>query len=387
MGFCSRLFLSYYSLDALQGCTCAFYLCTLFQHPCARLAASALVFVGLFNGSNAHSRIGEYIWQMIWFSLLSMIVTLPAGLLFAPYFFEGSIIKESGLSYFNVLLFANFLFPLNSALSCFYIGQGKTKIIFLTTLMMHAINVLLDFTLIFGVKGIIPPLGATGAAISTAISQACFCCILLILFLRKQERELYGTGNYRFKWASFWDCTRVGFPRALARIFTLTAWAGIVHIMTFKGGDYLIVLSISGTLMLLFSFISEGMLQGMITIASTLIGSKNYGVIQRMVRSGLLFVTATALLLSIPYLFFPDFTLSFFSLELLNPTTIQLLKRSFFWLWIFFFCYGFSAIGLSLITASQDMRFYLSVIGFVWLTSYVPAYFAMNVWNWPPYYI
>ncbi|HSX04080.1 MAG TPA: MATE family efflux transporter [Rhabdochlamydiaceae bacterium] len=383
MGFCSRLFLSHYSLDALQGCTCAIYLCTLFQHPCMKLAASAQVFVGLFKGSNTLDRIGEYIWQMIWFSFLSMILTIPLGLCFVPSFFEGSAIKQSGLSYFNVLLFANFLFPLGTALSCFYIGQGKTKIIFFTTFITHTINILLDLILIFGIKGVISPLGATGAAISTALSQAFFCFVLLILFLRKKERQAFGSGNYRFKWGSFWECTRTGFPRALARVFTLTAWAAIVHIMTFKGGDYLIVLSIGGTLMLLFSFINDGMLQGMITIASTLIGAKNYAGIWKMVRSSFLFLVITTLVLSIPYLLYPEVTLSFFSLEPINDSTLQLLKRSFLWLWIFFFCYGFCAIGLSLITASQDIYFYLSIIGFVWLTSYVPAHFSMNVWHWP----
>jgi MATE family multidrug resistance protein len=249
------------------------------------------------------------------------------------------------------------------------------------------VNILLDFILIFGIEGIISPLGATGAAISMALSQALFCFILFIFFLRKRERESFGSGNYRFKWDAFWNCTRMGFPRALARVFTLTAWAAIVHIMTFKGGDYLMILSIGGTLIFLFSFISDGMLQGMITIASTLIGAKNYAGIWKMIRSSLLFLITTTFLLSIPYLLFPEFTLSFFALEPMDEKTLHLLKRSFFWLWIFFFCYGFSAIGLSLITASQDMKFYLGIIGFVWLTSYVPAYFAMNVWNWPADYM
>ncbi len=384
MGFCSRLFLSYYSLDAMQGCTCALYLCTLFQHPCMRLAASAQVFVGLFQGSNTVDRMGEYIWQMIWFSLFSMVITLPLGLFVAPGFFEGSAIKESGLSYFNVLLFANFLFPLGTALSCFYVGQGKTKVIFWSTLVSHIVNILLDLILIFGIHHLIPPLGATGAALSMAFSQALFCAILFIFFLRKKERLAYGTGNYLFKWDSFWKCTRMGLPRALARVFALTAWAAIVHIMTAKGGDYLMVLSIGGTLILLFSFINDGILQAMITIASNLIGSKNYASIWKMVRSSFLFLGTMTLLFAIPYLFFPEFMISFFSLGPIDIPTLQLLKRSFLWLWIFSFCYGYCAIGLSLITASQDMVFYSRIIIFVWLTSYLPAYYAMNLWNWPP---
>lgn len=321
---------------------------------------------------------------MIWFSFLSMCVMLPLGLWVAPYFFEGSIIKESGLDYFNTLLYVNFLFPLGTALSCFYIGRGKTKIIFIITFFSHLINISLDFILIFGIKGFIKPMGAEGAAISTAIAQGFFCLVLFLFFLRKKEREQYGSGNYRFKWDSFWNCTRVGLPRAIARIIILTSWAGIVRIMTFKGGDYLLVLSIGGTMFLLFTFINDGMCQGMITIASTFIGSKNYGDIWKLIRTSAIFLGITTLLLTLPYLIFPEVTLSFFSLGAVSENTMEILKRSLLWLWIFFFCYGFNAIGLSLITASRDAAFYMFVITFVWLTSYVPAYFAMNVWNCSP---
>lgn len=384
MGFCSRLFLSHYSLDAMQGCTCAIYLCALFQLPCMRLASTAQVFVGLYQGSNLYHKIGECVWQMIWFSGLSMLVVLPLGLWLAPHFFEGSIIKVSGLNYFNTLLYVNFLFPLGTALSCFYIGRGKTKIIFLITFLSHVINISLDYLLIFGIKGLIQPMGAQGAAISTAIAQTFFCLVLFIFFLRKTERDQYGSNNYQFKWESFWNCTRVGLPRAVARIIILTSWAGIVRIMTLKGGDYLMVLSIGGTMFLLFSFINDGICQGMITIASTFIGSKNYSDIWKLVRTSTFFLAITTMLLTLPYLIFPEITLSFFSLGPIDANMMQILKRTLMWLWIFFFCYGFNAIGLSLITASRDAAFYMFVIAFAWLTSYVPVYFAINVWHCSP---
>lgn len=384
MSFCSRLFLSHYSMEALQGCTCAIYLCGLFQIPCMRLTSTAQVFVGLYKGSNSPKRVGPCIWQMIWFSLISMIVTLPVGLWASHLFFDGSPVRASAASYFDTLLYFNFLFPLGTALSCFYIGRGKTKIIFLITIISHILNILLDLMLIFGVPGLIQPLGALGAAISMAVAQTFFCLLLLLLFLRKEERDLFQTGDYKFKWTVFRECTRIGLPRAIVRIAMLASWAGIVHIMAVKGGDHLLVLSIGGTMLLLFSFINDGMCQGMITIASTLMGSKDYANIWKLVRSSALFLITTTLLLTIPYLIFPNFILSFFSLGEINADTLAILKRSFVWLWIFFFCYGFNAIGLSLITASRDMTFYLIVTLFVWLTSYLPAYYAMNVWNLSP---
>jgi len=154
--------------------------------------------------------------------------------------------------------------------------------------------------------------------------------------------------------------------------------------MTLKGGDYLMVLSIGGTLILFFTFINDGMLQGMITIGSNSLGAKDYPAMWKLVRSGMTFLLITSSVLSLPLLLFPEFTLSFFFHSALPPETMLILKRSCIWIWVFFFCYGFNAIGLSLVTAARDVTFYMFAIIFVWVTSYFPAYLAMNVFNWSP---
>lgn len=384
MGFCDRLFLARYSLEALEASVTAGYLSTLFQHPVIRVVSMAQVFVGLYRGSGQNSRIGESVWQMIWVSFFSMLITLPSSYFVAPFFFSGSAIQEPAYTYFNTLMVVNFLFPLGAALSSYFIGQGRARIIFLTTLVSHGLNIGLTPLFIFGLDGVCPSMGIFGAALATAIAQGIFCLALFLSFLRKKDRELYQTGRFHFKWDTFWSQLRIGLPRAVAKIILLTAWVCTARIMTLKGGDFLMVLSVGGSLILLFTFISEGMSHGMITITSTLLGAKEYDKIWQAFRSGLVFLFITTILLSIPYLFMPQFTLSFFFSSAPSPETYQILKRSCIWLWIFFFCYGFNAIAMSLILAARDVTFYMFSIIFIWITSYLPAYLAMNVWHWPP---
>lgn len=384
MGFCDRLFLARYSLEALEGTVSAGYLCMLFQHPVIRIVSMAQVFVGLQLGSKQNDQIGASVWQMIWLSLFSMLVTVPTSQFVAPFFFEGTTIQESANTYFSTLMAINFLFPLGTAISSYFIGQGRTGIIFFTTFIAHSINIGLDYLLIFGVEGYIAPMGVFGAALATGIAQGVLCTILFIFFLRKKERETYRTDKYQFDWENFWGQLRIGLPRAIARIIILTAWVSISRIMTLKGGDYLMVLSIGGTLLLLFTFINDGMGQGMITIASNLLGAKDYPAIWKLVRSGMIFLLTTTTLLAVPFLIFPEFILSFFFDTLPAPETLAMLKRTCIWLWFFFFCYGFNAVGLSLVTAACDVKFQMCAIIFVWLTSYLPAHLAMNIFNWSP---
>ncbi len=382
MGFCDRLYLAHYSLEAWEGSVSAGYLCMLFQHPIIRITSMAQVFVGLYYGSKRLDRIGSTVWQMIWLSLLSICITLPISWLVGPLFFGGTAIKEHASIYFNTMMLFNFLFPLGTAIASFFIGQGRTRIILMTTLFAHGLNIALDYVFIFGIKGIIPSMGTFGAALATGVSQSLFCLILFFFFLRKKDKELYGTHKYQFDSISFWKQFRVGLPRAVARVMILGAWVAISRIMTLKGGDHLIVLTVGGTLIFLFTFINDGMCQAMITIASNLLGARDYSNIWKLARSGLVVLFSATTLLAIPYLVYPSFTLSFFFITPPDPTTLEILKRACIWLWLFFLCYGLHCISLSLITAARDVTFYMLSICLVWFTSYLPAYLGMNVFNW-----
>jgi multidrug resistance protein, MATE family len=382
MGFCDRIFLARYSLASLEGCVSSSYLCLMFQHPVIRIVSMAQVFVGLFLGSRQYGKIGPTIWQMIWLSFLSMIITYPCSQWIGPQLFQKSSVGVEASVYFNTLMAVSFLYPLGTTLSSFFIGQGRMKIIFLSTIASHAVNIVLDYLFIFGIDGLLPPQGVYGAAVATAISQCVFCMILFWAFLRKKEREKFGTGQYRFNLSSFWKQLRIGLPRAAARIITLSSWVAVSQIMTIKGGDHLIVLSFGGSMLLLFTFINDGMLQGMITIASNLMGTKDYDKIWKLVRSGFILLFTTTALLSIPYLIFPHFTLSLFFSSLPTGETYTVLKNSCIWLWIFYFCYGFGAIGLSLITASRDLAFHLWTMLFTWVTATIPIYYVMHYAQW-----
>lgn len=384
MGFCDRFFLARYSLLAMQGCVYAGYLCMLFQLPVMKIVSMTQVFIGLYCGSKQYERIGPSVWQMIWLSLFSMLITLPLSQFVAPYFFKDSLIQEYASPYFTTFMIFNFLFPLGTTLSSYFMGKGKTKIIFLTTLASHSLNIGLDYFLIFGIQGIFPPLGVLGAAIASILAQILFCTILLFAFLRKRERETYRTDRYLFDWNNFWGQLRVGLPRAIARIIILTSWVCISRLMTFKGGDYLLVLSVGGSLILLFTFINDGMQQGLVTVFSHLMGSKDYTKIWKSVRSGFILLVLTTGILAIPYLFFPNLTLSFLCSNAVSPESYAILKKSCIWLWAFFFCYGFNALGVSLVTASRDIAFYTFSIMFVWFTSYFPVYFSMNLFGASP---
>src|SRR5436190_505026 len=67
VGFFDRVFLANYSIEALGGYVIGFVLAILFQSSLMRLTTLGQSFVSFYNGGNEQRRIGESIWQMIWF--------------------------------------------------------------------------------------------------------------------------------------------------------------------------------------------------------------------------------------------------------------------------------------------------------------------------------
>ena len=143
--FTERIFLSHLSTDGVPGSLNATYLASIFQNPCIAIAAMGQVFVGLYQGSGELKRIGPCVWQLIWFSLLSLVITFPLSIWASHFYFKDTLIYQAGTEYFSILAVGNFLFPLSIALSSFYIGRGKTLFVTLTMLTSYALNLTLSW--------------------------------------------------------------------------------------------------------------------------------------------------------------------------------------------------------------------------------------------------
>jgi MATE family multidrug resistance protein len=381
--FCDRIFLSHYSLIAFEGCVSASFLCLIFQVSCIRLVSIVQVFVGQQQGKGSCFEIGSYVWQMIWFSFLSFALTLPLSIWIAPFYLSESSVHGSTMIYFQGMMFINFLFPLGATLSSFFIGLGKTRFVVCAMLLSQGAHLLLDFLLIFGIQNLLPSLGILGAIIANIISQVLFCLVLFTIFLKKNYREEYGTANYRLKWGLLWQLLKVGLPSALGKLSVLLAWTATAKIMVAKGGAYLSVLTIGSTFALLFLYINEGLGRAITTIASYLIGAKLWvSKSWKLCQSTLIFLGILSVILMVPFVLYPHRALSLFFPALSAKEELEVLLQAFLWIWIYAFTNGISFLGVGLLTATQQTKFYMVICNLSWVT-YLINFYGMNYLNWP----
>ncbi|MFS8564121.1 MAG: hypothetical protein LVR00_07345 [Rhabdochlamydiaceae bacterium] len=145
-----KLFLARISKEVMEVAVNAAYVAQIFQAPCVALAMMAQVYVGRWIGAQNYKSVGPGIWQFIWFSILSMCIVFPIGWICSDLYFRDTALSGVGVPYARFLMAINFLYPLGAALSCFYLGQGKTLLIVIATISSQLVKLLFAYLLIFG---------------------------------------------------------------------------------------------------------------------------------------------------------------------------------------------------------------------------------------------
>ncbi len=379
--FCVRNFLSYHSINSIHACVNAEYLAAIFQTPCLAIAAMALVFVGYHQGKKEFQRIGPCVWQLIWFSFLSFLITFPISFPISSWYFRGTVIEEMGVAYFMILAMGNFLFPLTTALSAFYLGRGKT--LFVTSVMLanYALQLLVSWVLIFGIAEIIPALGARGSALAKCIRLGLTSCIFFGAFLTKQNRALYNSGSWRFSLSALWHYMTPGFVRALGYFSSKVCWVATCYVLIQKGGRYLDVVTIGGTVISFLLFTADGIYKAMLAIASNLMGAEKSTEIWRLCRSLILYAGIIATVLAFPLLLFPD-TLIFFLSSSSKEIFRQTFKDIHYWIWLYMLALTIQMSFCALLVTFRELKFQLYCYLFVWPLFFSLVYFGIGVRGW-----
>lgn len=378
--FVEKLLLARLSTDLMEAAITASYPCQIFQGFCIAITGMSQVWIGKWYGAKEWKMVGPGTWQFIWFSILSILVTLPLGLLYGAFYFKGTAIEANVWPYYIFLLLLNFLYPLGITLSRFYIGQGKTRLVLAATVGSQAAKLLFAYILIFGWGDWIPSLGLMGGAISTLIAQGGFCLLLFYLFLHSKNAHMH-TRDYRFQPQLFAKYTYPGLLRAITAVLTLASWTSITQLLVAKGGEYLLILSIGGIFFLLLPFLTDALCQAEITIISHMLGAKDYSLLNRVQYSGSLLACAIVVTLTIPFLVFPlnVFNLLFPAISL-DETSIRL---SFLGIWSSFAFFTLTFVPLSFVLAFKDLKFSLCMGIGNWINGFLLMYVAIEFLNMP----
>ncbi len=384
VSFIENILLARHSLAALNGSIQAICALQFFQMTCIVFANMTQIFVGEHLGAGEFSKVGNRVWQMIWISVLLMVVILPLGLIVMPLFFNSTEYQEISNRYFKILIPGNFLFPVGAALSAFFLAQGKRWVVIWSSVGAYSLNLLLDLMLIFGTASLIPPMGAQGAAWSGLLAKLLFCGLLFVRFMSKENQAHFQTNLWRVTLGSMGNCLRVCTPRAIGKAFTIFIGAATTYLMIYKGGLYVSIFSIGSSLLFFCRFWAESLVQSLTVLFARYLGAKDYFKLWKGWRFGLYMACAFGAVLAIPMLLFPQYILSFFFLEIPTGLEGECLKSAIYWVWFWVFINCVNVPFLAFILATQDTFYYMIVMSLTWASGWLPAYYCLYYLEWSP---
>jgi MATE family multidrug resistance protein len=216
--FIDRMFLTWYTPEAIAAAMPAgllnFAIMTIFLGTTMYVST----FVAQYFGAQENQKIGGIVWQGIYIAAIGAVVHLFirqfAGSIF-HFVGHDQKVMENEIIYFRILCLGAFPAIAAAALSGFFAGRGKPWPIMWTNFIATAVNLILDYGMIFGKLGLVE-MGIRGAAIATVISNFTACVIYVILFFQSVYKREFNTMNaWRPNLQAFARLIRFGLPNGI----------------------------------------------------------------------------------------------------------------------------------------------------------------------------
>ncbi|AQT68018.1 Multidrug-efflux transporter [Anaerohalosphaera lusitana] len=225
--FTDRTFLTWYDSNAISASMLAgmvaFTVMSLFQG----VVGYVNTFVAQYTGAKRHDRVGHAVGQGVYLALLAgmvMLLLIP----FADYFFalvgHSPQIQQYESAYFKIICISATPALVSIAISCFFTGRGRTRLVMYITLTGTALNIILDYIMIFGKFGC-PRLGIVGAAWATVLSATLQMTLFLYFYLAPVYRHKYSTlKGIKPDRLLFARMIRFGLPNGLHFFLSMICW-------------------------------------------------------------------------------------------------------------------------------------------------------------------
>jgi MATE family multidrug resistance protein len=226
--FVDRLFLTWYSAEAVAGAVTGLLVTWSVVGLCVGTGEYVTTFVAQYYGARRFRRIGAALWQGIYFSVMAGALTAAlspfAGALFA-HTGHIALLREYETTSSRLFLLGSGPVILMATLSSFFAGRGRTLPILAVNVGATAVNAVLDYLWIFGHGGF-PRAGVAGAALATISSQVFGCVAYLVLILQAEHRREFATlAAWRPEPALLWRLLRYGVPAGLQFSIEIMAFA------------------------------------------------------------------------------------------------------------------------------------------------------------------
>ncbi|MDD3094819.1 MAG: MATE family efflux transporter [Candidatus Neomarinimicrobiota bacterium] len=207
--------------------------------------------------------------------------------------------------YFNIIVFGTIMGLFRVALSSYFSGIGRTRVVMAASLSAMVVNIFLNYIFIYGKLGF-PAMGIRGAAYGTLLGGLVSIIILFSgYFGRKNRREFNVGKSFRFYPQIVKKLLHFGYPAGLEFMLTFFAFNLMILIFHSMGN----VTATATTIMFNWDMVSYvplvGIEVGVTSLVGRYMGARDIPTAKKAAFSGLKVGAIYSLLTVILFVFFP----------------------------------------------------------------------------------
>jgi len=344
------------------------------------LSYSANTYIAQSFGAGRNKECARYLWQGIYLS-----VVIGGIILFFRTLTPWTVdllgprpeVRPFSVDYANIRMLSGPFFILHYYFAHFFRGIGNTRTPMKVALFANAVNIGLDYVLIFG-AGPVPAMGVKGAAWATSFANVLSAVMLGVIVLSKPYRDRFGTHReWRLRVRTAMDLVRLGAPIGIHYILDIGCFLVFSAYVGRMGTDQLAANQIMIQILALSFMPANGISIATVTLVGQYLGAGKPEIARKAGQSAIRMTVIFAGLIATMYFLFPELLVKMFNSD---TEVVRLGKRLIFLAAVFQLFDALQIVAAGALRGAGDAKSpMLLALGGGWLVFLPLAYYFGTV--------
>jgi len=256
---------------------------------------------------------GRSFYAMLYFEFALSIIMFCFMFFGADWFFQFFIkseaIHQKSLAYLDYRSFGVFFSYIGIGIVAFLTGIAKNKFIIYNTLVLVGVNIILNYSLIYGKFGL-PEMGIAGAGLASTIAEICaFTMFMIYIITDKSLGDFKLNRLPKIDLSIIKNIFKIASPVVAQSIVGLGSWFIFFSLVESIGERELAMSNLARMVYLMLSIPTWGYASGVNTLVSHFIGRNRRQVVMPIIHKTTKITLLTTLIMALPIILFPKFTL------------------------------------------------------------------------------
>lgn len=264
-------------------------------------------------GEGAIGKVGNTFYAMIYFELalaVFMFLFMQYGSLeFFSYFVDSPDILLRCVEYLKYRSWGVFFSYVGVGIVALYTGVARTTFIVVDTLILAAVNIILNWGLIFGKWGL-PEMGIGGAGLASTIAEVVAFVIFVIYILWDKEAKKYNLFKLpKIDFDLIKQQQKIATPIVAQAVVGMGSWFFFFSLVENLGEKESAITSMMRIVYLILSIPCWGFASGVNTMVSNMIGQNKKDEVMPLIWKTAKLCLAITFAISLPVVLLPEYIL------------------------------------------------------------------------------